>query len=78
VGYIKHLDCVQLRALKSGLKGGSASIRKWDANGPKSGPYGSCTAIAKGSVSGSKVYCGGVPRGLLISVDFRGFLEVLS
>jgi hypothetical protein len=22
--------------------------------------------------------CGGVPRGLLISVDFRGFLEVLS
>jgi hypothetical protein len=23
-------------------------------------------------------YCGGVPRGLLISVDFRGFLEVLS
>ena len=23
-------------------------------------------------------YCGGVPRGLLISVDFRGFSEVLS
>jgi len=56
VGCIEHLDCVQLRALKSGPKGGSASIRKWDANGPKSGLYKSYTATAKGSVSGSKVY----------------------